>query len=148
MCYDNIHPSPISSQIYPSSLPTQCWVLFVLSLCLLSPSCTAQSVGRAALHWSLIALLGATLLKKVDSIYEQLSITSDSLLGWDFVRTFPLHAGIWFGLSLQRSSVGCRINWQLCVSCPTVSEAVIHQLWLLHSLCSLFQSDPWSRGVI
>lgn len=38
------------------------------SLCLLSPHCAAQSVGHVALHWSLIALLGAKLLKKVDSI--------------------------------------------------------------------------------
>ena len=148
MCYDNIHPSPISSQIYPPSLPTQCWVLFFLSLRLLSPSCTAQSVGRVALHWSLIALLAATLLKKVDLTYEQLSITSNSLLGWGFVPIFLLHAGIWSGLSLQRSSVGCPNDCQLYVSCPTVSEAVIHQLWLLHSLYSLLQSDPWSRDMI
>lgn len=76
------------------------------------------------------------------SIYKLLSITSNSLLGWDSVPTFPFHAGIWSGLSLQRSSLGCHNGCQLICQ-------LSHHVWSSHpptlaSTLSLLSFPTWS----
>lgn len=146
MCFDHFHPlSPPRFTLLPYLSNVGSSISFFK---LESKLCYSECWTRGfALELGRLTR-GHTIKENWLSIYKPLAISSNALLAWDFVPTFPFHAGIWSGLSLQRSSIGRHNGCQLICQLSHCVWSSHHQLWLLYSFCSLFQSDPWSWGVI
>lgn len=140
--FGNIHPSPILLQNPPPFLYALTFVSF-LSPAPLNPV-APYIAGCAALHWSAVAYLGATLFKKTNSPSHSISQLSIHLkLGMELHAHLPSsHWGFFWLECVQVFCMLSQMSWAHPCSCRL--SCTYCCLWLFLSLYLLLIKDPWT----